>query len=88
MTLTRVGVRRGVSTYIEWLRSAVAAVIKAADQQQLRTDGLRMRILALLWTLGLLLQELQAWGYKNGIFHNSIWLGTYSEVLSAHLLSL
>lgn len=66
----------------------MTAVIKAADQQQLRTDGCRMRLLALLWTLALLLQEVQAWGYRNGIFHNSIWLGTYSEVLSAHLLSL
>lgn len=66
----------------------MAAAIKAAAQQQLRTDGLRMRILALLWTLALLLQEVQAWGYKNGIFHNSIWLGTYSGVLTAHLFSL
>lgn len=73
---------------IEWLRSAVAAVIKAAAQRQLRTDDLRMRILALLWTLALLLQEVQAWSYKDGIFHNSIWLGTYSGVLSAHLFSL
>lgn len=65
----------------------MAAGIKTADTQQLRIDGLRMHILALLCTLGLLLQEVQAWGYRNGIFHNSIWLGTYS-VLSAHLLSL
>ncbi|AWP13621.1 putative tumor necrosis factor-inducible 6 protein [Scophthalmus maximus] len=33
-----------------------------------------MHVLALLWTLGLLLKEAQAWGFRNGIFHNSIWL--------------
>ncbi|KAM9850545.1 tumor necrosis factor-inducible gene 6 protein [Aulostomus maculatus] len=33
-----------------------------------------MRVFALLWTLGFLLKEAQAWGFKNGIFHNSIWL--------------
>ncbi|XP_007569328.1 tumor necrosis factor-inducible gene 6 protein [Poecilia formosa] len=29
---------------------------------------------ALLWTLILLLKEAQSWGFRNGIFHNSIWL--------------
>ncbi|KAM4561318.1 tumor necrosis factor-inducible gene 6 protein [Fundulus diaphanus] len=33
-----------------------------------------MHVLALLLTLVLLLKEAQAWGFKNGIFHNSIWL--------------
>ncbi|KAG7219725.1 hypothetical protein INR49_018888 [Caranx melampygus] len=33
-----------------------------------------MRLLALLWTFGFLLKEAQAWGFKDGIFHNSIWL--------------
>ncbi|XP_034418197.1 tumor necrosis factor-inducible gene 6 protein [Cyclopterus lumpus] len=33
-----------------------------------------MRFFALLWTLCFLLKEARAWGYKNGIFHNSIWL--------------
>ncbi|KAK7913731.1 hypothetical protein WMY93_013942 [Mugilogobius chulae] len=33
-----------------------------------------MRICVLLWTLGLLLKEIHTWGYRNGIFHNSIWL--------------
>ncbi|XP_028447413.1 tumor necrosis factor-inducible gene 6 protein isoform X1 [Perca flavescens] len=33
-----------------------------------------MRFFALLWTLGFLLKEARAWSYKNGIFHNSIWL--------------
>ncbi|MEQ2230067.1 Tumor necrosis factor-inducible protein 6 protein [Ilyodon furcidens] len=33
-----------------------------------------MHVLALLWTLVLLLKEAQAWGFRNGIFHNSIWL--------------
>uniref|UniRef100_A0AAQ6IL63 Tumor necrosis factor, alpha-induced protein 6 n=1 Tax=Anabas testudineus TaxID=64144 RepID=A0AAQ6IL63_ANATE len=33
-----------------------------------------MRVVALLWTVGFLLKEAQAWSFKNGIFHNSIWL--------------
>ncbi|XP_074513655.1 tumor necrosis factor-inducible gene 6 protein [Sebastes fasciatus] len=33
-----------------------------------------MRFFTFLWTLGFLLEEAQAWGYKNGVFHNSIWL--------------
>ncbi|XP_075886809.1 tumor necrosis factor-inducible gene 6 protein [Nelusetta ayraudi] len=33
-----------------------------------------MRVSILLWTFGFLLKEAQAWGFKNGIFHNSIWL--------------
>uniref|UniRef100_A0A8C6UEB2 Tumor necrosis factor-inducible gene 6 protein n=1 Tax=Neogobius melanostomus TaxID=47308 RepID=A0A8C6UEB2_9GOBI len=33
-----------------------------------------MRVWALLWALGLLLKEVHAWGYRNGVFHNSIWL--------------
>ncbi|KAA8593069.1 hypothetical protein FQN60_018524 [Etheostoma spectabile] len=35
-----------------------------------------MRLFALLWTLGFLMKEARAWGYKNGIFHNSIWLAS------------
>lgn len=34
-----------------------------------------MRALVLLWTLGSLLEETRPWGFRNGIFHNSIWLG-------------
>ncbi|KAM6934600.1 tumor necrosis factor-inducible gene 6 protein [Xenentodon cancila] len=33
-----------------------------------------MHVSALLWILGFLLKEAQAWDYRNGIFHNSIWL--------------
>ncbi|XP_020493509.1 tumor necrosis factor-inducible gene 6 protein [Labrus bergylta] len=33
-----------------------------------------MRVFTLLTALCLLLKEAQAWGYKDGIFHNSIWL--------------
>ncbi|KAJ8350701.1 hypothetical protein SKAU_G00258310 [Synaphobranchus kaupii] len=33
-----------------------------------------MRLFGLIWTACLVLQETQAWGYKNGILHNSIWL--------------
>ncbi|XP_023192240.1 tumor necrosis factor-inducible gene 6 protein [Xiphophorus maculatus] len=33
-----------------------------------------MHVWALLWTLVLLLKEAQSWGFRNGIFHNSIWL--------------
>ncbi|KAI3355998.1 hypothetical protein L3Q82_017269 [Scortum barcoo] len=36
-----------------------------------------MRVFALLWIIGFLLKEAQAWGFKNGIFHNSIWLGLH-----------
>lgn len=40
-----------------------------------------MRVLALLWILGFLLEEVQAWGFRNGIFHNSIWLGKKKKCL-------
>ncbi|XP_068185614.1 tumor necrosis factor-inducible gene 6 protein [Antennarius striatus] len=33
-----------------------------------------MHLLSLLLTVCVLLKEAQPWGYKNGIFHNSIWL--------------
>ncbi|XP_034042990.1 tumor necrosis factor-inducible gene 6 protein [Thalassophryne amazonica] len=33
-----------------------------------------MQLLALLCTVGLLLEEVHTWGFRNGIFHNSIWL--------------
>ncbi|XP_030283416.1 tumor necrosis factor-inducible gene 6 protein [Sparus aurata] len=33
-----------------------------------------MRVFTLLLSLGFLLKEARAWGFKNGIFHNSIWL--------------
>uniref|UniRef100_A0A3B5AU38 Tumor necrosis factor, alpha-induced protein 6 n=1 Tax=Stegastes partitus TaxID=144197 RepID=A0A3B5AU38_9TELE len=33
-----------------------------------------MLLLTLLWTLSVLLTETHSWGFKNGIFHNSIWL--------------
>ncbi|KAK2840251.1 hypothetical protein Q5P01_013991 [Channa striata] len=33
-----------------------------------------MRVSAFLWTLVFVLEEAQAWSYKNGVFHNSIWL--------------
>ncbi len=36
-----------------------------------------MRVFTLILTLGFLLKEAQAWGFRNGIFHNSIWLGKY-----------
>ncbi|KAI9518812.1 Tumor necrosis factor-inducible protein 6 protein [Dissostichus eleginoides] len=33
-----------------------------------------MNCFSLICSLGFLLKEAQAWGYKDGIFHNSIWL--------------
>ena len=53
---------------------------REGERELLETSGenscrIRMHLLALLWTLGLLLKETQEWSYKNGIFHNSIWLG-------------
>ncbi|XP_076012932.1 tumor necrosis factor-inducible gene 6 protein isoform X2 [Genypterus blacodes] len=33
-----------------------------------------MRVLAVLYALCFLVNETQAWGIRNGIFHNSIWL--------------
>ncbi|PWA19441.1 hypothetical protein CCH79_00017180, partial [Gambusia affinis] len=42
--------------------------------EQLHTVSLRMHVWALLWTLVLLLNEAQSWSFRNGIFHNSIWL--------------
>lgn len=40
-----------------------------------------MRVLALLWLLGFVLKEVEAWSYSNGIFHNSIWLGKTERLL-------
>lgn len=40
-----------------------------------------MRVLALLWLLGFVLKEVEAWSYSNGIFHNSIWLGKTERFL-------
>ncbi|XP_041724849.1 tumor necrosis factor-inducible gene 6 protein-like [Coregonus clupeaformis] len=33
-----------------------------------------MRVFAVIWAIGFFLKEAQAWGFRNGIFHNSIWL--------------
>ncbi|KAG7467220.1 hypothetical protein MATL_G00150980 [Megalops atlanticus] len=33
-----------------------------------------MRLLGLIWAACFVLQEVRAWGFKNGILHNSIWL--------------
>ncbi|XP_013889413.1 tumor necrosis factor-inducible gene 6 protein [Austrofundulus limnaeus] len=33
-----------------------------------------MRVLLFLWTFCFLLKEVRPWGYRNGVFHNSIWL--------------
>lgn len=46
-------------------------------REQLRSETCRMRLFFLISTLVFLLKEAQAWGFKNGIFHNSIWLGNY-----------
>lgn len=79
-----------VPSHLCWEAAAVSSsYIKQAAAERQRTqlqeetsgDGscaLRaytMRVFALLWTVGFLLKEAQAWGFKNGIFHNSIWLG-------------
>ncbi|XP_035629935.1 tumor necrosis factor-inducible gene 6 protein-like isoform X2 [Oncorhynchus keta] len=37
----------------------------------------RMRVFAVIWAIGFFLKEAQAWGFRNGIFHNSIWLGLH-----------
>lgn len=34
-----------------------------------------MRTCSIIWLLCLLLEEAGAWGFKDGILHNSIWLG-------------
>lgn len=44
-------------------------------QRRTGGGGGEMRVFILLWTFGFVLKEAQAWGFKNGIFHNSIWLG-------------
>ncbi|XP_059895372.1 tumor necrosis factor-inducible gene 6 protein [Gadus macrocephalus] len=33
-----------------------------------------MRVVAVLWVFGFLLDEAYSWGFQNGVFHNSIWL--------------
>lgn len=72
-----------------WGSSSSQGVGYKAGAEEVRTPaniwsccGHRMRVLTFLWIFGFLLKEAQAWGFKNGIFHNSIWLGKYHAFCS------
>lgn len=41
-----------------------------------------MRVLTAVFAVIFVLKETEAWGYKNGILHNSIWLGIYFSFLT------
>ena len=78
--------------YIKAAAAAAAAQGHSSDLLSTTSSGSsssssRMRVFTLLLSLGFLLKEARAWGFKNGIFHNSIWLGKQLLFLSLMLTS-